>query len=342
MAVAGAFQVATSDLIQQVRDRLDIGVSQNPPDTAILAMLNQAFRRYYDLVVEAYGEDYFIATTTVTTTSGIATYNLPSDFYKVRWMDLIIGGTATQPLKIPIRPFPEELRDSYGFGNPQYIAGNQQILVTYTPRAPLLVEYASLSVLTNDGIDSLVFTAQLGGLSGNAVKVALVSGGSLSVSVTGLTVTVTYVTGTTTAAQIVAAVNASAAAFALVEASATQPNDTVSATMLATALSGVTTYDFVNGWERLVIADVSAQIASRLELDPSVFLAEKAELKTDLAMLAQTRDSGHAAELKDEEAEEAVGWPWAPPSFKGYRYKCQGNNPAVLWLIAIVPALPSI
>jgi hypothetical protein len=163
--------------------------------------------------------------------------------------------------------------------------------------------------------------------------------GTASAVASGLNVILTIGAGAT-AGQVVAAVQANAAVFSLISASASQPADLMVQTALAaTALGGNVQYDFINGWERLPIADTCAQIAMRLDLDPTPFLAEKAELKTDIAMLAQTRDSGHSMELKDEEAEEIGGWPWAAPTIRGFRYRTQNNN---LWLVALVPALPTI
>lgn len=340
MAVVSApFQVATSDLILQVRERLDIVGSQNPPDSAILNMLNQAVKRYYDLIVEAYGNDYYFNQTTITTVNNQQYYSLPLDFYKIRFCDLIVGAAGNQ--KVPMLPFPEELRDSYGFGSPMFIQSGQQIQVTYTPRAPTLLQYAQLQVLTADGVDYLTLTAQQPGLTGTKTQIVIATGGpagTATASASGLVVTITIGTGAT-ANQVIAAIQSNAGAFSLVSASASQPADLmVQSVLAATNLGGNVQYDFVNGWERLVIADVCAQVAARLDLDPTPFLQEKAELKAEIGQIAQTRDSGHAMEVKDKDIED-FGWPFAPSAFRSYRYRMAGSQ---LWLVAVVPGFPII
>lgn len=338
MAVAGAYQVATSDLILQVRERLDIVGSQNPPDSAILNMLNQAVKRWYDGVVEAYGADYFFNTYTFTTVNNQQLYAMPPDFYKIRFLDLIVG---TSQQRVPMLPFPEEMRDAYGFGSPQFIQSGQQIEVSYTPRAPTLILFAQLNVTTADGVDSVMFTSQQPGLTGTATRLVIATGGTAgtaSATASGLVVTLTIGTGAT-AGQVVAAIQANPQVFALMNATASQPADAmVQSALAATNLGGNVQYSFVNGWERLIIADGCAQVAARLDLDPSPFLQEKAELKMEINSLAQTRDSGHAFELKDRDIEDC-GWPFAPSAFRSYRYRMQNNN---LWLVAVVPGFPII
>ncbi|MCD6383323.1 MAG: hypothetical protein J7L88_02540, partial [Thermoplasmata archaeon] len=66
--------------------------------------------------------------------------------------------------------------------------------------------------------DGLAFYSNKVGPAGNSTSIVLTTGGSLSVSVSSNTITITYVSGTTTAAQVVSAVNSDSDASALVEA----------------------------------------------------------------------------------------------------------------------------
>jgi hypothetical protein len=55
--------------------------------------INFAIAELYDLLVASYGEDYFLSSVTGTTTNGTTDYSLPSDFYKLRGVDVKLNAS---------------------------------------------------------------------------------------------------------------------------------------------------------------------------------------------------------------------------------------------------------
>lgn len=56
--------------------------------------INEAAKEFYDLLLAAYGEDYFYASTLTTTVANVATVVLPSNFYKLLGVDATPAGAA--------------------------------------------------------------------------------------------------------------------------------------------------------------------------------------------------------------------------------------------------------
>lgn len=51
--------------------------------TALANMVQQSATACYDLILEAFGEDYFMKSSSITTSAGTATVALPADFYRL-------------------------------------------------------------------------------------------------------------------------------------------------------------------------------------------------------------------------------------------------------------------
>ena len=91
--------VTLSNLRTLVRQRADMEGSQFVPDEEIRQYCNLGYAELYDmLVTNATSEDYFLTSSTVSLVSGTQLYSLPSDFYKLRGVDLN-SGSDTFPLK---------------------------------------------------------------------------------------------------------------------------------------------------------------------------------------------------------------------------------------------------
>lgn len=61
-------------------------------DTELTSYINYSVAELYDLLVGAYGSDYYVTSTTFSVTSGTDAYALPTDFYKLRGVDIQING----------------------------------------------------------------------------------------------------------------------------------------------------------------------------------------------------------------------------------------------------------
>lgn len=108
--MANSFSTAT--LIERVRQRTETEHSDFVTDDEITNYLNDSMKSYYDFMVTAY-QDYFIDGYTFSTVSGQLAYALPSDFYKLRGVDVFID-TDTVVSATPL-PFAE--RNKYRQGS---------------------------------------------------------------------------------------------------------------------------------------------------------------------------------------------------------------------------------
>lgn len=57
-------------------------------DTEIERMVNQKLAEFYDLLVSARGQDYYITSDTISVVASTATYSLPDDFYQLKSLTL--------------------------------------------------------------------------------------------------------------------------------------------------------------------------------------------------------------------------------------------------------------
>ena len=90
--------VSLTELRLLTRQRADQENSQFVNDTELTRYLNNSWGELYSLINENFNEDYFTTTSTVSMVSGTDTYDLPSDFYKMRGVDLVVTSTESVPL----------------------------------------------------------------------------------------------------------------------------------------------------------------------------------------------------------------------------------------------------
>jgi hypothetical protein len=68
-------------------------------DSELTGLVNRSMAELYDLIIENYGEDYYISSATTPLVSGTDAYALPADFYKLVGVDLVISSTNKIPMK---------------------------------------------------------------------------------------------------------------------------------------------------------------------------------------------------------------------------------------------------
>jgi hypothetical protein len=88
----------------QARQRADMEESTFVTDAELNSYINGSIAELHDMMVQSYGEDYFVKTSTFNTTAGTDNYSLASiitdnDFYKVRGVDAKVGGNDFYTLK---------------------------------------------------------------------------------------------------------------------------------------------------------------------------------------------------------------------------------------------------
>lgn len=111
------------DLILQVRERSDTVNSEFVSDDEIRRYLDQSMYELYDLLIQKYGNDYYISSHDITTdgTDG-GEFDLPADFYKLRGVDLSLPAAGTNGW-VTLRPFMFGERNRFVYPNTQVTFG---------------------------------------------------------------------------------------------------------------------------------------------------------------------------------------------------------------------------
>lgn len=158
--------ITLAQLRERARERADMEESQFVDDTELNYYINSSIAELHDILVQSYGEDYYVEETTFTTTPGQESYDLSTifpdnDFYKLRGIDAQLNGDDYFTLK-PFN-FNERNRfqhfgvwDYLGITNVRYRIlgsklrlspppdGNVTVRIWYIPKSTELVDDADV------------------------------------------------------------------------------------------------------------------------------------------------------------------------------------------------------
>lgn len=305
MSTAGV--VTVQDLINQIREESDMASSGFVSDLAIATHINNSGKELYDILIGAYGNDYYMAPPANFTTDNINdTFALPdgilqfndnngnpftaAPFYKLAGVDLQLGATPQSYVTLRTFPFGERNKFAvpnfasfYGFtniryrlygSNPQQIwftplpAAGLTLRIRYSPKMPNIVS----SFVTNGtiGTPTLITTDLLSPqVNQNIFGPGIPQGTIISAIPTP---------GTLTLSQVLTApvVNQVVQVF-----SYTQP------------------MDWYNGWEEYIVIDAAIKMLGKEESDVSVLAARKKDIFMRIQSIAENRDEGAAAKTVD-------------------------------------------
>lgn len=105
-----------------VRQRADMENSQFVTDAELTSYINQSYFELYDLLVQKYGDNYYVATPSTFVTDGVSLqYNLPADFYKLLGVDLALSTSSDS--YVTLKPFNFTERNRYNAPNTQSLYG---------------------------------------------------------------------------------------------------------------------------------------------------------------------------------------------------------------------------
>lgn len=153
------------ELRTQARQMADMVDNEFVGDSELNNYINFAIAELHDILVESYGSDYFLNSVEGTTTVDNPDYALPSDFYKLRGVDVKLNGQDWYN----IRPFNFNERNRYedfgswslmGITNIRYrVMGSN---VKFTPIPDAATEYrlwyipkATKLALDEDSLDDI-------------------------------------------------------------------------------------------------------------------------------------------------------------------------------------------
>lgn len=117
-----ATTMTLAELRTASRQRADMVNSQFVSDSELNSYINQSYFELYDILIQKYGDNYFVATPYTFVTDGQNNFfSLPSDFYKLLGVDLALSNTLDS--FVTIRPFNFGDRNRYAIPNFQSFYG---------------------------------------------------------------------------------------------------------------------------------------------------------------------------------------------------------------------------
>jgi len=322
-------KMSLSDLRVACRQRADMVNSTFISDAELNSYINASYYELYDLLVQKYGNDYYMKEYSFQLQGNVSRYDLPDDFFKLLGVDLEISSGPDG--YVSLRPFTLAERNRYSTANVQTwigvtnlryrISGNklwftpspqtgQTIRIWYVPRLSQLVDQTTLTVADP------------------------IAGDFITIGATTLTAgtqwTIASGNNTATAASIAAAINAAS----IVDVSATSNGAVVTlvqddAVNLALAVGGSTPLgastrlqfssstlsngsqvaDGISGWLEYVVTDVGIKMLQKEESDTSVLQLQKQALIRRIEAAAENRDAGSPATIADVQWTNGT-WPF--------------------------------
>ena len=274
--------VSLSTLRLLTKQRADMEIGQFITDDEWRRMLNRSYAELYDLIVtSANSEDYFLNSSTITLVSGTQSYNLPTDFYKSRGVDLNIGSD-----KIPLRRYNFSERNIGGLYSSAadmryHIQGDKIILnpapstsntitMFYIPTPRKFFEY------TTTAIGRGTTTQWTVGTHSFLVDDLLDGVGFLAADYNVLQ-TVTAVGATTVTTDLNSASLADPTVFGKIESR----------------------YDFYSSWDEMVIVSTAISALIKEEADVSALLHIKQQIQDRIIAVSEMRDLGEPTTVTD-------------------------------------------
>lgn len=304
-------------------------------DNELDSYINSSLAELYDLLAAQVPGRYFVETENITTDGTNDHFALPSDFYKLLGVDMLVSGTGSSAGDrwARMRPFNYCDRNGTHFDSrvPQ---ANLIARVRYVPK---VIPLSASGTITLNSQPS----------SGDTLAISVA--GSIDESVT-LTAGTSYVIGgttTVTATNLAAAINAwsdgqCSATSSLGVVTVTPPTapvtwlqSNVARMTLAPTGTWQSQFDGIGGWLEYVVVDAARKMLLKEESDASALAGEKAALRARILEMAPTRDQGEVSTVRDTQSANAI-WPhggfWAHASM---RYALENND---IWLVPCAPA----
>ena len=274
--------VSLSTLRLLTKQRADMENGQFITDDEWRRMLNRSYAELYDLIVtSANSEDYFLNSSTTSLVSGTQSYDLPSDFYKSRGVDLNIGSN-----KVPLRRYNFSERNIGGLFSSAadmryHIQGNK---IIFNPTPSTSDTITMFYIPTPRKFFEYTVTAITRG------STTMWTVGANSFQVGDLITGIDFIASDYNVDQIVTAVGA-----------ATVTTDLNSAGLSDPSVFGniESRYDFYSGWDEYCIVDSAICGIIKEEGDVSALFAMKQEIKDRIIAVSEMRDLGEPTTVTD-------------------------------------------
>mgnify|MGYP003135526203 FL=1 len=274
--------VSLSELRLLAQQRADMENSQFITADEWRRMINRGYAELYDLIVtSANSEDYFLKSGTISLTSGTATYDLPTDFYKSRGVDLNTGGA-----KVPLRRYNFSERNVGGLysvaSDMRYHIQSNSIVFNPEPSASdtVTVYYIAsprkFQEYTPTGISRGSTTTWTIGT--HALQAGdLLDAKDFLAADYNVTQTISSVTATTVVTDLDSSALSDPSVFGSIESR----------------------YDFYSGWDEFVIIATAISALIKEEADISALFAIKQQVQERIIAVSEMRDLGEPTTVVD-------------------------------------------
>lgn len=311
------------------RQRADMVNSTFISDAELNSYINASYYELYDLLVQKYGNDYYMKEYSFQLQGNVSRYDLPDDFFKLLGVDLEISSGPDG--YVSLRPFTLAERNRYSTANVQTwigvtnlryrISGNklwftpspqtgQTIRIWYVPRLSQLVDQTTLTVadpIAGDfitiGATTLTAGAQWTIAAGNNIATAASIAAAINAA------SIVDVSATSNGA-VVTLVQDDAVDLALAVGGSTPLGASTRLQFSSSTLSnGSQVADGISGWLEYVVTDVGIKMLQKEESDTSVLQLQKQALIRRIEAAAENRDAGSPATIADVQWTNGT-WPF--------------------------------
>ena len=277
-----ARRVSLNELRSQVRYRSDMVNSQFITDAELDDYINSSTAELYDILIQKFGNDYYLSSSTTALVNGTAAYDLPDDFYKLVGVDYQLSSSDSIALK-QFNFNERNLSDNINlyYRDLRYRLRGSQILFTPVPattdnfvlwyiKNPVKLE--QIAVTSTAEAATTVYTVS----SHNFVADVVNKGSDFTPAGFNVEQTVTAVTATTIT------------------------TDLDSSALTITVDGNLnSTFDGVSGWEEYIVIDAAIKCLQKEESDVSVLMSQKSAIAKRIEAAAENRDAGEPSKVTD-------------------------------------------
>ena len=291
----------------QARQRADLENNNAVSDSEFNQYISQSWKRLFDMLIGAYGNDYYVAPLFQFTVGNSQYYPLPDGtfasigsttnapaLYKLLGVDLQYSSSPTG--WVTLRRFEEIERNKYsypnlttnilGYTNLRYRVSGTNIEFIPIPMAGQVVQLKYIPKPTPLQFMPICSTT----ISSSVVGVSDVGDLTVGMSVYSPPNQVAIIQPGTTILTVNSALNQITLSQ---PALSTQPITTLS------FWTDAATIDGVSGWEEYIVIDAAIKAGAKQEQDVSELRAQKAEMVQAIEAMAEGRDAGQAHHVSD-------------------------------------------
>jgi len=296
--------VSLGSLRIQAKERSDLENNPSVSDAEWNSYLSNSYKRLYNMLIAAYGNDYYVANTYVFNLTNSQNYPLPDGtpnfidstgataqkFYKLLGVDLQYSASPSG--WVTMKRFEMISRNRYaypntainfnGYTNLRYRVSGNTLMFMPVPMAGQVIRIFYAPAPTSIQFMLPGYTTA----SSNVI-------GSMS-DTTGLSI----------------GMNVYSSLQGVVNQSTISQTSTTTVTLSNTALSSqnanifsfwndATTFDGISGWEEFVIIDSAIKAQIKQEGDISGLVAERQDMVDEIQSMAEGRDIGQAMHVSD-------------------------------------------